>query len=191
MFHFHTRKKNFMKLIDDFKKHNYFYNKILIDVILFFIPFLGIYLFIYSFLNYFSILNIYTYEDFMFFYEETSFEGFLDVDYWWFFYIFSTFILSILSIVFFIKRYKIRNIERPKYLFQLIMDVILFIFSLLGFGGTGFLIKEHYWKFDGGVIVENLYLFDFFIFSIVIVLTLLFSIYFYFRMIKRFKTDKL
>ena len=45
--------------------------------------------------------------------------------------------------------------------------------------GTGFLIKEHYWKFDGGVIVENLYLFDFFIFSIVIVLTLLFSIYFY------------
>ena len=119
----HTQKK-IMKLIDDFKKHNYFYNKILIDVILFFIPFLGIYLFIYSFLNYFSILNIYTYEDFMFFYEETSFEGFLDVDYWWFFYIFSTFILSILSIVFFIKRYKIRNIERPKYLFQLIYTPI-------------------------------------------------------------------
>ena len=70
------------------------------------------------------------------------------------------------------------------------MDVILFIFSLLGFGTIGLLIKEHYWKFDGGVIVENLYFYDVFIFSIVLVLTLLFSIYFYFRMKKRFKTDK-
>ena len=190
MFRFNTKTKKFIKLIDDFKKNNYFYNKILIDVILFFVSFLGIYLFIYSFLNYFSVLNIYTYEDFIFFYEETSFEGFFDVDYWWFFYIFTTFILSILSIIFFIKRYKIRDIERPKYLFQVIMDVILFFVSFLGFGGIGLLIKEHYWKFDEGVIVENLYLFDFIIFSIVLVLTLLFFICFYFRIKQRFKTDK-